>query len=165
MPRLWNAAIIGAVGLFLVLEWMPLGPEAGLLRNLVFVTVVIGGLLSAMGVLRVGYVPGAAEHDKTTYSYNSASKKGGIISKPLDAALIGVSSVDTKRKVIVGFTPGKSILTNAFIPCVHADPFTSWELKPGQSAEVTGVVIFTEDDIESVLKDLAAAGIGKPMDQ
>ena len=41
-------------------------------------------------------------------------------------------SVDWKRKLLITFTPGKSILTNAFIPCAHADPYYG-TLAPGQA--------------------------------
>jgi len=42
----WLAA--GVVALMLTSHWLPLGPEAGLFRNLLFVAVVIGGVLALL---------------------------------------------------------------------------------------------------------------------
>jgi Cu(I)/Ag(I) efflux system membrane protein CusA/SilA len=41
-----NGAAVLLVGIFLTEHWLPLGPEKGLLRNLVFVGALIGGLLA-----------------------------------------------------------------------------------------------------------------------
>ncbi len=41
-----NGTAVLLVGIFLTEHWLPLGPEKGLLRNLVFVAVLIGGLLA-----------------------------------------------------------------------------------------------------------------------
>ncbi len=45
---LWvlNGTAVVIVAVFLTLDWLPLGPEKGVLRNLLFVGVVIGGLLT-----------------------------------------------------------------------------------------------------------------------
>lgn len=51
-----NAVVIGfailIVGVFLTNHWQPLGPEKGLLRNLLFVTCTIGGLLAVILVFQ-----------------------------------------------------------------------------------------------------------------
>lgn len=44
-PRAFSIAAILLVGVLLTDNWLPLGPELGFLRNLVFVSVLIGGLL------------------------------------------------------------------------------------------------------------------------
>jgi Cu(I)/Ag(I) efflux system membrane protein CusA/SilA len=44
-PWLASAAAVLLVGILLTDHWLPLGPEKGLLRNLAFVAVLIGGLL------------------------------------------------------------------------------------------------------------------------
>jgi Cu(I)/Ag(I) efflux system membrane protein CusA/SilA len=41
-----NGAAVLLVGMLLTEHWLPLGPEQGLLRNLIFVAVLIGGLLA-----------------------------------------------------------------------------------------------------------------------
>ncbi|MDZ8119020.1 efflux RND transporter permease subunit [Pontiella agarivorans] len=45
------------VGCWLTIEWEPLGPQAGTLRNLVFVTLLIGGLLLFFRVFQHFYAP------------------------------------------------------------------------------------------------------------
>jgi Cu(I)/Ag(I) efflux system membrane protein CusA/SilA len=45
LPLLANAAAIIVVGIILTNHWLPLGPTKGLVRNLVFVALLIGGLL------------------------------------------------------------------------------------------------------------------------
>jgi copper/silver efflux system protein len=47
------AALI--VGVLLTLSWLPLGPQAGVTRNLIFVGVIIGGLLTLFWVFRLLY--------------------------------------------------------------------------------------------------------------
>jgi len=44
-PRVGNALAVLLIGFALTRAWLPIGPDKGLLRNLVFVLVVIGGLL------------------------------------------------------------------------------------------------------------------------
>ncbi len=50
---IWAVAM--AVIVFLTEHWMPLGPQKGMFRNMVFVTVLIGGLLGSFNVFRFGY--------------------------------------------------------------------------------------------------------------
>lgn len=47
-----NAAAVLLVGMLLTEHWLPLGPERGLLRNLVFVAALIGGLLAFFKVFQ-----------------------------------------------------------------------------------------------------------------
>lgn len=44
-PVLGNILAIGTVGVLLTEDWLPLGPEIGLFRNLIFVAALLGGLL------------------------------------------------------------------------------------------------------------------------
>ncbi|MFU8816658.1 MAG: efflux RND transporter permease subunit, partial [Pseudomonadales bacterium] len=55
----WLASAIAALVVWWILGivWEPLGPEAGTLRNFVFVGLVIGGLLGAFWLLMLAYVP------------------------------------------------------------------------------------------------------------
>lgn len=48
-------AVSAAVIYFLTEHWMPLGPQKGMFRNLVFVAVLIGGLLGSFTVFRIFY--------------------------------------------------------------------------------------------------------------
>jgi Cu(I)/Ag(I) efflux system membrane protein CusA/SilA len=45
LPLLVNAVAIAVVGIILTNHWLPLGPAKGLIRNLIFVALLIGGLL------------------------------------------------------------------------------------------------------------------------
>lgn len=78
---------------------------------------------------------------------------GGLISKDMDLALSVVTSLDGKRKVILWWTPGKSMIANAFIPCIHADPYFG-TLQPGQKSYAEGMIIFAEGDIAPIIKYL-----------
>jgi len=91
-----------------------------------------------------------------------AEKQGGLIEEGVDAALTAVESLDGKRKLVVAWTPGKSILSNANIPCLHADPFYG-TIEPGKSAEAKGVVLFTEGPLEETVRKLRAEGWGSPL--
>ncbi len=82
-----------------------------------------------------------------------AEKNGGLIEQDMDAALSVVTSLDQKRKVIFWWTPGKSMIANSFIPCIHADPFFG-SLKPGEEAYAEGLILFTEGNIKPIVKYL-----------
>jgi hypothetical protein len=75
---------------------------------------------------------------------------GGLIEQDMDLALSVVTSMDNKRKVIFWWTPGKSMIANANIPCIHADPYFG-TLRPGQQAYAEGMIIFTEADTKAVI--------------
>ena len=82
-----------------------------------------------------------------------SEKNGGLIEKDMDAALSIVTSMDHKRKVIFWWTPGKSMIANSFIPCIHADPYFG-TLNPGEEAYAEGLILFTEGDIKPIVKYL-----------
>ena len=44
--------------------------------------------------------------------------------------------------------------SNALIPCFHADPRFG-TLEPGESAEVSGVVLFTEKRLDEAFQEMA----------
>ncbi|VAX38559.1 Cobalt-zinc-cadmium resistance protein CzcA; Cation efflux system protein CusA, partial [hydrothermal vent metagenome] len=57
-PWVANAIAVLVVGVILTEHWLPLGPEKGMVRNLVFVGLLIGGLLLFFQIFqRVIYVP------------------------------------------------------------------------------------------------------------
>jgi hypothetical protein len=105
---------------------------------------------------KVAYVRGCDQHDCDKF----ANSRGGLIDRDIDRALIAVTARDGKRKLLIAFTPGKSILSNAHIPCAHADPFYG-DLDPGQSAETSGVLFFTELPLEDAVRALGEAGRAK----
>jgi hypothetical protein len=82
-----------------------------------------------------------------------AERNGGLIEKEMDAALSIVTSTDNKRKVIIWWNPGKSMIANAYIPCIHADPYFG-TLKPGEEASAEGLILFTEGELEPVVNYL-----------
>jgi hypothetical protein len=92
-------------------------------------------------------VKGCPQHD------TRAEQNGGLIQKEMDLALSVVTSTDNKRKVIIFWTPGKSMIANANIPCMHADPYFG-TLKPGEEAYAEGYIIFTDQDVEPVIQNL-----------
>jgi len=82
-----------------------------------------------------------------------AERQGGLIQQDMDLALSVVTSLDGRRKIILWWAPGKSMIANARIPCIHADPYFG-TLKPGETAYAEGLLLFTEADIEPVIRDL-----------
>lgn len=92
-------------------------------------------------------VKGCPQHD------TRAEKAGGLIQKEMDLALSIVSSMDNTKKVVTFWTPGKSMIANANIPCMHADPYFG-TLKRGEEAYAEGYIIFTDKEIEPVVQYL-----------
>ena len=86
-----------------------------------------------------------------------AERNGGLIEDDMDAALSMVTSLDHKRKVIFWWTPGKSMIANSFIPCIHADPYFG-TLKPGEEASAEGMILFTEGNVEPIVEYLLGPG-------
>jgi hypothetical protein len=87
-----------------------------------------------------------------------AINMGGMIDQRIDMALTALTSSADDRKVIVSWMPGKSILSNTVIPCIHGDPCIG-DLAQGESRTVKGVLIFTRDSIESVIRELSAEAV------
>lgn len=98
---------------------------------------------------KVAYVRGCSQHDCDKF----ARGRGGLIESDIDRALVVVTARDGKRKAILTFTPGKSILSNAVIPCAHADPYLG-TLEAGKSVEATGEILFTEMPLEEAVAAL-----------
>jgi hypothetical protein len=113
-------------------------------------------LLKDIAVDSVKAVARMAQVQACNYEANWwAEKMGGMIQDRIDFAVTALTSSSDDRKVILSWMPGKSILSNTFIPCIHADPCIG-DLAEGESATVRGVLIFTRDSIESVMKELSA---------
>jgi hypothetical protein len=81
-----------------------------------------------------------------------AEKMGGFIEQRIDAAYTILTATHDDRKVIVHWTPGKNFLSNAAIPCIHADPCVG-NLAPGESRTVYGELIFTREPLNQVMNE------------
>jgi Cu(I)/Ag(I) efflux system membrane protein CusA/SilA len=56
-PFMANVIVLLIVGLLLTLDWEPLGPQKGLLRNIIFVSGLIGGLMTLVLLYQHFYAP------------------------------------------------------------------------------------------------------------
>jgi hypothetical protein len=98
---------------------------------------------------KVAYVRGCSQHDCDQF----ALRRGGLIEEDVDKGLIAVTDKAGTRKIVITFTPGKSILSNAVIPCAHADPYLG-ALAPGEFAEAKGVILFAETPLDKAVASL-----------
>jgi len=89
-----------------------------------------------------------------------AAKHGGYIEAGIDAALTAVAALDGKRKLIVAWTPDKSMLSNANIPCIHADPYFG-TIPPCEAREARGLYLFTTDSLAQLRQELRRSGLGR----
>lgn len=101
------------------------------------------------------YVKGNPQRDSDHF----ASSRGGLIDRPIDRAIIAVTSLDDRRTMLLSWTPGKTMLSNAAIPCVHADPYYG-PIDPGKSVERRGVLVFTEEPVERATQKMVREGLG-----
>ncbi len=78
-----------------------------------------------------------------------AEQMGGFIEQRLDDGRTVLTAEADDRKVAVIWRPGKNLLTNSAIPCIHADPCVG-DLAPGASRTVTGEVVFSRKSLEEL---------------
>ncbi len=108
-----------AVAILLARHWLPLGPEKGVF-NLIFVVVLIGGLLSMFGLLRLVYEPllrWFLVHKSVVLVMSAALVLwGGVIWLGLDRVLF--------------FTPGFVRSTTLWSKASHAFPGLGKEFMP-----------------------------------
>lgn len=147
-----------------------------LTENFKYTYVVIDGEIKSLADIPTKNpettVKGATVKPHPPYRTQFPSRRGGWIEKPLDLAVSVVTSEDDKRGLILYGQPGRSMLSNAFIPCLHADPYFG-HIRPGERKVGTVTVIFVEGDWraevkkileahrKSQVKDNTAAGDGK----
>lgn len=84
-----------------------------------------------------------------------AAEMGGLIKEELDMAFTAIEAADG-RKVVVFWNPGKCLLANRAIPCLHADPYLG-DLAPGERVRARGQVLFTRASLAEVAARLAAS--------
>jgi hypothetical protein len=126
--------------------------------NFVHTYLVVGGKPVALADIptsnpaataKVAYIRGCTQRDCDKF----ALSRGGLIGQDVDRAAIVVEARDGRRKLVISFTPGKSILSNAAIPCAHADPLFG-TVEPGASAEAAGEIAFTEKSVAEIIQAL-----------
>lgn len=105
--------------------------------------------------VKAAYVRGCPQRD----TENFPRQHGGMIAREIDRALTAVTSLDGKRKVLLSWTPGKTMLANAAIPCIHADPYYG-PVPSGKSAEAKGILVFSDEPLEQAVQRLVAEGAG-----
>ena len=81
-----------------------------------------------------------------------AEEMGGFIEQRIDVAYTILRAAHDDRKVIVYWAPGKNFLSNAAIPCIHADPCIG-DLAPGESRTVHGALIFTRAPLKQIMNE------------
>jgi len=109
--------------------------------------------------VRGAYIAGCSQRPQNVKDF--PARFGGFIEKDLDAALVALTALDGKHKVLLTWTPGMSLLSNASIPCLHADPFLG-TLEPGKTVEAKGVLVFTDAALEEAVAALQKEGAGAP---
>jgi hypothetical protein len=97
------------------------------------------------------YVRGCEQRDSDEF----LKENGGLIPQLVDSPVIAVTALDGDRKLLVSWTPGKKILANALIPCLHADPYYG-EIASGASVERRGHLIFTELGLQEAFEEASA---------
>jgi hypothetical protein len=81
-----------------------------------------------------------------------AEEMGGFIEQRMDEAYTIITAANDDRKVILHWAPGKNLLTNANIPCIHSDPCIG-DLAPGESRTVHGELIFTRTPLKEIINE------------
>jgi hypothetical protein len=107
--------------------------------------------------VKAGSVKGCPQKENNPF----VTKRGGLIEDGVDASIAVVTSLDGKRALVLGWTPGRNAFSNRAIPCVHADPWYG-DIGPGESREAKEVIILTEDDPAKVVRELQAEAVGRP---
>lgn len=129
-PLMSNAVAVLIVGVFLTRHWSPLGPDKGLLLNFIFVTLVIGGLLSIYLVFHWVYRPVLSWCLRHKFAY---------LSIPLAIVLAGLSAWLGFGRVFgfvpaaaarMGIAPEKVRMSRPWTTAVHKFPGFGKEFMP-----------------------------------
>lgn len=137
------------------------GFPTALTNNFAHTFIVVNGKLTALNELPVktpSAVARMAQAKDCKDEHNWwAEEMGGMIETRMDRALTALTALSDDRKVIVSWTPGKNLLSNSFIPCIHADPCIG-DLAIGESRTVKGELIFTRDSLNAIVGELSGRG-------
>ena len=138
------------------------GFSAALTNNFAHTFIVVDGKLTALNELPVKTPSAIARMAQTKDCKDEhnwwAEEMGGMIETRMDRALTALTSLADDRKVILSWTPGKNLLSNSFIPCIHADPCIG-DLANGESRTVKGELIFTRDALSAIIGELSGPGV------
>ncbi|MFB3891368.1 MAG: hypothetical protein ACE15C_05015 [Phycisphaerae bacterium] len=134
-------------------------PARGGADNFKHTYVVLNGKITAAYGLPVSKPEaerrGAAFKPYPPYRTQFATKAGGWADTPLDLGIVVITSADDERALILYSPDAESFLSNAFIPCVHADPHFG-DINPGQSRTGTLWYIFAGADWRDTVSKLIA---------
>jgi hypothetical protein len=135
------------------------GFPAGLSDNFQHTYVVINGKPAKVSDLTVkkpdAYARMAQVKDCSDEHNWWAEEMGGFITQKIDSGLTILTASNDERKVALRWLPGKSFLSNSFIPCIHADPCMG-DLAPGESRQVKGELLFTRALLDEVMTEFSA---------
>lgn len=82
-----------------------------------------------------------------------AEEMGGMIEQRMETSLTALTSSSDDRKVVLSWRPGKSILSNTVIPCIHADACIG-SLVKGESKTIRGTLLFSRDSLGQAIKKI-----------
>ena len=126
--------------------------------NFKYTYVILNGRITALADVATEKLDATAKaapvQGVKPYRFAFSKKRGGYIDKPLDLGLSVITSKDDARAVILYAPIGKSVLSNRYIPCLHADPYFG-HVKPGQQVKRIVNVIFAGADWRRVLAETA----------
>ena len=157
---------LGAIRPLYCFQYQPLKGFPGWQQNFKHTFWLQNGKLIALADIKTekpdarvkgGGVKGCPDQSKSTF----VMRRGGWIDGGLDRAISVVTSLDGKRAMVFAWTPGKCLLSNSVIPCLHADPYYG-DIKPGESKIAHGVLILTEDDPAKIVRQFVDQGLGAP---
>ena len=127
--------------------------------NFSYTYVVINGQIIALADIPTANpnanVKGGTVEPHPPYRNDFVVNNGGWIDDPLDLALAVITSTDDSRALILHGQPGRSVLSNANIPCLHGDPFYG-HIYPGQTRVATVTAIFVEGDWRAEVQKIIA---------
>ncbi|MHC4394629.1 MAG: hypothetical protein ACYS1A_03145 [Planctomycetota bacterium] len=127
--------------------------------NFLYTYVVIDGQIKALADIPTANpdadVKGGTVEPHPPYRNDFVVNAGGWIDDPLDLALGVITSMDDSRALILHGQPGRSMLSNSTIPCLHGDPFYG-HIYPGQTKVATVTAIFVEGDWRGEVQKIIA---------
>jgi hypothetical protein len=136
--------------------------------NFNYTYVVLNGRVTALANIETEnpdtMVKAAPVQGVEPYRFGFSKKRGGYIDAPLDLGLSVITSEDDTRAVILYAPIGKSVLSNRFIPCLHADPYFG-DIEPEQHFERIVNVIFADADWRNVVNEIMKQHARQSCDQ